>query len=116
MVLLVTPNTHERVAQGADVHSSIQAPSVVADEQRPESAARNGLDRGHRERRLIFKTSDGQQVVETTHAGSGEVVVVEGSGAAGGRPSGQAAAGRRDTGAMTGPILARWRANTGNLA
>ena len=61
MVLLVTPNTHERVAQGADVHSSIQAPFVV-DEQRPESAARNGLDRGHRERRLIFKTSDGQQV------------------------------------------------------
>jgi hypothetical protein len=97
VALLVTPNTHERVAQGADVHSSIQAPSV---EQRPESAARNGLDRGHRERPLIFKTSDGQQVVETTHAGSGEVVVVEGSGAAGGRPSGQAA--RR-----AGAILAR---------
>jgi hypothetical protein len=32
-VLLVTPNTHERVTQGADVHSSIQAPSVVAEER-----------------------------------------------------------------------------------
>ena len=32
-VLLVTPNTHERVTQGADVHSSIQARSVVAEER-----------------------------------------------------------------------------------
>jgi hypothetical protein len=32
-LLLVTPNTHERVTQGADVHSSIQAPSVVAEER-----------------------------------------------------------------------------------
>jgi hypothetical protein len=32
-LLLVTPNTHERVTQGANVHSSIQAPSVVAEER-----------------------------------------------------------------------------------
>ena len=32
-------------------------------------------------------------MVGTTHAGSGEVVVVEGSGGDGGRPSGQAAVG-----------------------
>ena len=38
------------------------------DERRPESAARNGLDRGHRERRLIFKTSDGQQAARWGHA------------------------------------------------
>jgi hypothetical protein len=32
-LLLVTPNTHERVARGADVHSSIQVSSVVAEER-----------------------------------------------------------------------------------
>jgi hypothetical protein len=32
-LLLITPNTHERVTRGADVHSSIQARSVVAEER-----------------------------------------------------------------------------------